>query len=362
MKLLMISTDHRLFMAEDLVARQKGYFEGHEVTVWILTDKVQGEKTVDGIRLIATGGTNKFSSLWRGYRMAFSDMTDYRFVTTQDVLFTGLLGWFLAKKKSIPFFVQLHGDYLDNPLWIKQRRLNVVLNALGKALLKRATAIRVVSARIKDDIVPRYGIDASHVLSLPICTDLSTFSAQGSSEANKRNLFFVGRLIEEKDPLLFCRVAARVMKDDPTVNAVIAGEGVLMDAMREVFAKAGLSDRARFLGNVNAGTLTHWYRSSIALVHTAPWEGWGMPMIESIACGCPVVTTDTGCAGEAIRHEKEGLVYAVGDEEGLYQGTKKLCEDQAYRDALAANGITEAQNWSYDARKGDLMNFYQRYL
>lgn len=362
MKLLMISTDHRLFTAEDLVARQRGYFAGHEVTVLILTDKVQGEKMVGGIRLVASGGSNKWSSFLNAYRMVVNDTTDYSFVTTQDVLFTGLLGYLVAKKKFIPFFVQLHGDYLDNPLWIRQRSLNKVLNELGKILLKHATAIRVVSARIKNEIVPRYRINAEKVLSLPICTDLHTFSADGSSETEKRNLFFVGRLIEEKDPLLFCRVAIRVMKEDPSVKAVIAGEGVLEGAMRECFANEGLADRAKFLGNVNAETLTHWYRSSICLLHTAPWEGWGMPMIESIACGCPVVTTDTGCAGEAIRHDQEGLVYAVGDEEGLYQGVKKLCSDQAYREVIAARGVVEAQKWSYDARKGDLMKFYQRYL
>ena len=83
-----------------------------------------------------------------------------------------------------------------------------------------------------------------------------------------------------------------------------------------------------------------------------------MPMIEAMAAGTPVVTTDTGCAGEAVRDKETGLVVAVNDREGLIRETETLLTDEALWNRLSQASSEEAVFWSFDTLARKNMEWY----
>jgi glycosyltransferase involved in cell wall biosynthesis len=267
-------------------------------------------------------------------------------VSTQDVLYAGVVGYLISRLSGLPLYVQLHGDYLDNPAWFASSVGfgNRFMNVVGKWILRRADAIRVVSQRLLEQIIREQGIAREKLISIPIGTDLSIFSQTAPAEREK-TILFVGRLIPEKEPMLFCAVATKIAQEFPDVRIGIAGDGFLREEMSVYFAEHEILDRVQFYGSLDQKTLASRYARSWCYIHTAGWEGWGMPMIESMAAGCPVVTTDSGCAGEAIRHEETGLVVPVG-EAGLIQSTRRLLNDESLWQKLVEHGKTEATHWS----------------
>jgi mannosyltransferase len=157
---------------------------------------------------------------------------------------------------------------------------------------------------------------------------------------------------------LFAEVATRLLADHTDLTVGIAGDGVMREALETHFATYGLSSRVTFYGAVDQKTLAPLYAASFCYVHTAGWEGWGMPMIESIAAGCPVVTTDSGCAGEAIRQGATGLVTPVGDADALVAAVEELIGDPLLWERLVTAGRIEAREWSAVALSEKLMQWY----
>jgi glycosyltransferase involved in cell wall biosynthesis len=312
-------------------------------------------------KIILAGGDSLIGAFLNAFKVIRKEMkhVDYQVITTQDVLYAGLVGYIISKMYHRPLYVQMHGDHLDNPRWFQSKvgKFNRAMNVVGKFILKRADAVRVVSSRLRNQIIQNYNIKPEKIISIPIGTDISNF-AGGENEKREPRIFFAQRLIHEKCPLLFCQIVKEVMDEYPHVTVGIAGEGFLQPEMEAFFTQHGLRERVTFYGKVSQSELPKLYRTSYCYIHTADWEGWGMSMIEAMAAGCPVVTTDTGCAGEAIRHNETGLVTAVNDKEALVRETKRLFADSTLWESLAKNGLEEAKEWSFDTLAKKNMEWY----
>lgn len=300
--------------------------------------------------VVASGGKSFIGAFFNALKLSLSEYTKYpeiKLITTQDVLYAGVVGYIISIIKRKPLYVQLHGDYLDNPLWFNSNvgYGNRLMNTVGKWILRKADAIRVVSNRLLKQIVREQDVKENKLISIPIGTDLSIFS-KAENIPRTKTVLFVGRLIPEKEPLLFVSVASAICKKYLDVNIGIAGEGYLKEEMESMFKNEGVLDRVKFYGSLSQRELATIYAQSYCYIHTAGWEGWGMPMIESIAAGCPVVTTDSGCAGEAIRHKETGMVVPVYNEAGLIAATETILTDSELWNRLVENGKKEAELWS----------------
>ncbi len=350
-KLLLIGRDRSALTTQSPLQQRLALYDTYHTMRMVIMAVGERETCTIGQSTVVTPGGKTlvgafFNALLESRRQLKSDSA-ISLVSTQDVLYAGLVGYLVSRLYRLPLYVQLHGDYLDNPAWFSSNVGvgNRFMNVVGKWILRRADAIRVVSKRLLEQIVREQGIAREKLISIPIGTDLSIFSQTAPAEREK-TMLFVGRLIPEKEPMLFCAVATKVAEASPDVRIGIAGDGFLRDEMSRYFADHGMLDRVQFYGSLDQKTLAPLYARSWCYVHTAGWEGWGMPMIESMAAGCPVVTTDSGCAGEAIRHEETGLVVPVGDEAALVAATKRLLVDEAIWQTLVQNGKKEAEFWS----------------
>jgi glycosyltransferase involved in cell wall biosynthesis len=344
-----------------LYKRIQMYAEYHDFTFVVMNKGEVKSISIGDTRVVLTGGKTLLTSFFKALFFSWKEMkkNTYDAVSTQDVLYAGLVGYIVSRLFKKPLFVQVHGDYLGNPRWFSSKigYFNRLMNGVGTYILLRAEYIRVVSERLRADLFSKYPVKKERVVSIPIGTDVRLFHS-GNNEPREKVLFFAQRLIPEKCPMLFAEVAVAALQKYPEVSVKIAGSGSMEEEMRNYFAQAGVLERVTFCGAVPQDVLATLYLTAYVYIHTADWEGWGMPMIEAMAAGCPVVTTNTGCAGEAIRHEETGLVTAINDKVALIASVERLLTDESFWKMISQNGIVEAREWSFETLTRKNMEWY----
>lgn len=125
-------------------------------------------------------------------------------------------------------------------------------------------------------------------------------------DSEKTTLLYVGRLGARKGLGLALRALARVDPDD--VEFLIAGTGRHEDRLRELAANLDISDRVQFLGYVEDDALPVLYSSADVFILPSQYEGFGLVLLESMACGTPVIGADAGGIPTAI---EEGTGYVA---------------------------------------------------
>lgn len=143
--------------------------------------------------------------------------------------------------------------------------------------------------------------------------------------ATTRFLLFAGRLHPQKDPLLLLQAMA--VLNEPDTHLLIAGEGELTDAVRIEVQRLNLSQQVTLLGAVAPAQLAGFYQLSHVFVLSSAYEGLPIAVLESLACGTPIVTTRAG--------ETPNL---------LLPGSGVVCE--ARTPAAIAQGIREVLQYS----------------
>ena len=197
--------------------------------------------------------------------------------------------------------------------------------------VKRAARVLAISERTKRDLVELYGVDPARVVVTPLGVD-AVFAPGGPREDF---LLFVGAIQERKDPraaaLAAREVGRRLVVVGPTKDESLAEE------------LRGLGAELR--GYVPKDELARLYRQAACLVFPSRYEGFGLPVLEAMASGTPVVAAPDEAVlevadGAAVYAEPGGLPAAV--QEAL-----------ARRDELGTAGIERAKrfSWAETARR-----------
>ena len=105
-------------------------------------------------------------------------------------------------------------------------------------------------------------------------------------------VLFAGRLHPQKDPLLLIRSFAAV--SDKNAHLLIAGDGELAEAVRSEISACGLSERVTMMGALKQKELVDLYHVASVFVLSSLYEGLPVSVLEALACGTPIVTTDCG--------------------------------------------------------------------
>ncbi len=133
------------------------------------------------------------------------------------------------------------------------------------------------------------------------------------------------------------------------VRLVLVGEpaGAYADAvLRPLARELGVENRVVFVGRTGDATLRALYHAALALLYPSLGEGFGLPIVEAMACGCPVVTSDRSSmpevAGEAA------LLVDPYDGAALAGAIERVCTDPALRTSLSARGRARAPHFTWD--------------
>jgi glycosyltransferase involved in cell wall biosynthesis len=159
-------------------------------------------------------------------------------------------------------------------------------------------------------------------------------------------VLWVGQIESRKNVKRLLRAFARIAGDFPH-QLVIAGEQrwSTREELAEVGA-LGLEPRIRFLGWVAHTDLPAIYRMADLFAFPSLYEGFGIPLVEAMACGCPILTANTCAPPEVV----DGAGYLVDpyDVSAITQGMRTMLSDTGLRAAMVARGLERAKDFSWE--------------
>lgn len=159
-----------------------------------------------------------------------------------------------------------------------------------------------------------------------------------------RLLISVGHLVERKGHHLAIEALAGL----PDCRLVIVGDGVERGALERQARAAGLAGRVFFAGARPNAELAQWYSAADALILASSREGWANVLLESLACGTPVVATRIWGTPEVVRDPVAGELFLPRSAEALAAALRRVFERNA--DRAAIRRYAEAFSWDETSR------------
>jgi glycosyltransferase involved in cell wall biosynthesis len=160
----------------------------------------------------------------------------------------------------------------------------------------------------------------------------------GRDELRRRHAFdgptlvFAGRLSLQKS----LDVAIRAVAACGGVSLVVAGDGPLRPQLELLVAQLEAGDRVRFIGAQPRGTVLELLAAADAKLLSSGWENFPHAVIEGLAVGTPVISTDAGGVGEIVTDGVNGLLVPPGDPDALAAAIRRFFADDELRRRLCA--------------------------
>jgi glycosyltransferase involved in cell wall biosynthesis len=174
-------------------------------------------------------------------------------------------------------------------------------------------------------------------------------------------LLYLGTLEPRKNLPMLVRAFAQLKRECPDAVLVLAGGlGWLADEIFAAIESCGVRDSVLLPGYVAAEDKALWYTAATAFVFPSLYEGFGMPPLEAMACGAPVVTSNTASLPEVVG--EAGLMLAPDDVSGWAAALKRVWTDAAYRAELADRGVRQTQQFTWQATSRQIAQAYRDLL
>ncbi|MFN2578716.1 MAG: glycosyltransferase family 4 protein, partial [Pyrinomonadaceae bacterium] len=161
-------------------------------------------------------------------------------------------------------------------------------------------------------------------------------------------LLFVGTLEPRKNLLTLLKAFAKVLRDATCRSQLVVagGEGWLMEETFSFITGAGIGDRLRLIGYVNDDELRALYSSCRAFIYPSLYEGFGLPPLEAMACGAPVIASRIPALEETIG-DAARLVDPL-DVHALVAAITDVCQNGKLRTKLITAGPIHAARFSWE--------------
>lgn len=253
--------------------------------------------------------------------------------------------------------------FLRNPDWFPADRA-WYYRLLAKRTLRQARRIIADSAATRDDLRDLLGVDPSLVDVVPLGVapefrprDVgSVAAARVRHRLPERYLLYVGTLEPRKNLVRLIEAFSAVAAEIPD-DLVIAGrDGWKHAPIREAAAASPHRDRIHFPGFLAHDDLAALLTGARAFVWPSLFEGFGLPVLEAMACGAPVLTSDTSSLPEVAGDA--ALPVNPADTAAIAGALRRLAEDDALCGALSAAGVARAAEFTWERTARETVRAY----
>lgn len=302
--------------------------------------------------------------LFEAIRIAFFQIT-WRFhfraqlVYTEDPVWTGLAGYFIAVRKKRPLVVQVDEDVLS-PLYRFSSVGRFLKSFIAGFVISHSNYVIVSSGRIKESILNKFEFMKDIVEVIPRAVDPEKINKTDITKDSKSFFKEPGFIITMAGPFFSNKrvgmafdIYKRILRRYPRTNLLLIGDGAGANFIRRV------SRRGKFKGKVANYKMNEDFHSLLRTSHifliTSTYEDSDGYAIDALSASLPVVSTDTGIVREIFDGLKyERYICKVDDSEDIFNKILELIENVGVRDDFRLNArdlitqelITYPENWA----------------
>jgi len=232
-------------------------------------------------------------------------------------------------------------------------------------VVPKARAILTVSENTKRDLMDMLSIPESRITVTYPAVDHDRFgqcSADNEADFNRLNLprdylLFIGNLKEFKNVPRLVEAYRQVRHRRPdSPDLVLAGRNFIPGFERELAKTPGI----RWIGEVQTALLPCLYRHALFFIFPSLYEGFGLPPLEAMASGTPVLCSNTASLPEVVGNA--ALLVDPKSTEALAEGIETLIQNSALRSELSTKGMAQARLFSWDRMAAQTLEVYRRCL
>jgi len=275
-----------------------------------------------------------------------------------------------AGVKTITFTYIYDMSYKRYPETIKKRGVQWLSRNLP-SYCRRSLFLVTISEFSKSEIVKLLGISPGKIIVVPCAVNTDEFrpdytkdEIRESREAYgipEKYLFYLGTLEPRKNiPLILD--AYKILKEDrvsPLPKLVLAGKkGWLYDGIFERVKENGMEQDVIFTGYVSEKDEPRIMAGAEIFLFPSLYEGFGMPPLEAMSCGTPVIVSNAASLPEVVG--EAGLKVDVHDPKELADAIQRLHSDETLRKELSQKGIERAKEFTFEKAAVVLKNAYRK--
>jgi len=253
----------------------------------------------------------------------------------------------LTKSSKIKTVITIH----DLVVFLFPETQSAKTLILEKIFMKRAAklsgAITVVSENTKKDLIEKFGIKDEKITVIP-CSASEDFRPIDLPPARKKFFLAVGTVEPRKNYETLIRAFSMIRKSCPNHHLIIAGkQGWGGENLDQIIRENYLQKHVHFLGYVTNKTLNKLYNLAEALVFPSYYEGFGIPPLEAMNAGCPVIASHSSSMPEVIG---DAGVYCDPESPAQFaKAMETLIKDPQAREELINKGRIRSKSFSWDS-------------
>lgn len=253
---------------------------------------------------------------------------------------------------------------------VYNRSNRLYLGTFTPPSLRRAERVITISEDARRDVIELCGVAPERVTAILLAAD-ARFAPAGAADVEafrrrqglpERFVLYQGTLQPRKNVETLVRAYAllRSQGNDDHILVLAGPRGWQHEPIFDLIRQLGLEGAVMFPGFVPDDDLPLWYSSATVFAFPSRYEGFGLPLLEAMACGTPVVSSNASSLPEVVGDA--GLLVDPSDAEGLSGSLRRLLEDEALRSSLSAAGRARAQTFSWRRTASETVQVYREVL
>lgn len=267
---------------------------------------------------------------------------------------------------AIPTILTVHDlSFIHFPETFPLQLVNY-LNRVVPWSVGRAGHILADSYSTRRDLQALWGVPSERITVLysgvnerfrPVTDESLLTAVRARYRLDKPYVLAVGTVQPRKNYELLVRAFQPVAEQYPHSLVIVGGKGWLDEGLSVEIERCGLQDRVILTGFVDDADLPAIYSAADLLAFPSLYEGFGLPILEAMACGTPVISSDISSLPE-VAMDGSAVLLPPSDEAAWTQAMLDLLGDEGARDRLIAMGITRSAQFSWHSSARQLASLY----